>query len=332
MAHNIALDSKTQEHAFFSRKEIPWHRLGQVVEKALTSEEAIKAAHLDYQVEQFPLLAKISDEVQPPVPGKFATVRTDTNQVLGVVGSRYEIVQNSQAFDFVDEIVGSKEAVFETAGALGNGEKIFVTAKLPTNIRIAKTDDIIEEYILFTSAHDGSGAVYAGFTPIRVVCNNTLNMALRSVRNKLTLRHTRSVHDNLKMGLQLMGLQRAYSLEFKQNLEALAKKKINDDKIKEIVNSLVLKPEELLEVKKGLPYEDFLSTRKINLLTEMTDYIDKGVGQELHKGTALWLFNGVSSYYSNGKQYSSDEDRMNKITEGRSYRKTQKAFNLLLAS
>ena len=331
MAHDIALDSNTQEHAFFSRKEIPWHGLGQVVDKALTSSEAIKVAHLDYEVEQFPLLAKISDEVQPPVPGKFATVRTDTNQVLGVVGSRYEIVQNFQAFDFIDEIVGSKEAIFETAGALGNGERIFVTAKLPSNIRIAKTDDIIEEYILFTSSHDGSGSVYAGFTPIRVVCNNTLNMALRSVTNKLTLRHTRSVHGKIKIGMQLMGLQRAYSLEFKKTLEALAKKKVNDDKVKEVVNSLIMSPEELLEVNKGLPNEDFLSTRKINLLTEMTDYIDRGVGQDLHRGTALWLFNGVSSYYSNGKKYASQEDRMDKITEGRSLRKTQKAFNLLLA-
>ena len=340
MAHNINFNVQTNKHSFFSRKEIPWHKLGQVVEQALTSEEAIKAAGLDYDVAKVPIFADFRDlpKVETieqhkkngeKVPNYFATVRTDTRDVLGLVGNRYEVVQNSQAFDFVDEIVGSREAVFETAGALGKGEKIFVTAKLPGNIRIKGTDDIIEEYILFTSSHDASDPVIAGLTPVRVVCNNTLNMALKRLSNKIKLRHTKNVHDKIEMGLELMGLYRQYSMEFSETLNALCNVKATEDTLNSITQQLIFNSEEIVILNKEGLISDRISTRKKNQYEELQMYVDQGVGQELHRGTLLWIYNGVSSYYSNAKEYKSDEDRFVSITEGTANKVVQKTFNLV---
>lgn len=134
-------------------------------------------------------------EVKVPkleVPGYFATVRTDTDQVLGMVGKDYKIVQNTDAFTFFDSIVGGDGIMCETAGALGSaGQKIFITAKLPDYIKVG-SDDLIEKYIFLTTTHDGSGSITAAFTPIRVICQNTLSMALSSCSNVVKIRHTDS--------------------------------------------------------------------------------------------------------------------------------------------
>lgn len=340
MAHNINFNKTTNKHAFFSRKEIPWHDLGQVVEEALTSEEAIVAAGLDYEVFKVPVFADFRelpklDTVEEHnakgarVPNLYATVRNDTRQVLGSVGNRYEIVQNSRAFDFVDSIVGSKQAIFETAGALGNGEKIFVTAKLPNNIRIKDTDDIIENYILFTNSHDGSNPVIAGFTPIRVVCNNTLNMALNRLSNNIRLRHTKNVQEKIQIGLELMQLERRYSAEFSEILNVLANRPITAEEVGFVSKKLIFNDEEFRAITLEGLQTDKISTKKRNNYNELAMYIEDGVGQELHRGTALWLYNGVSSYYSNAKEYKSKEDRFNNIIDGTANKQTQIAFNLV---
>ena len=144
MAHNLNYNEQTGKHSFFSVKEKAWHNLGQIISDYPTSAEAIKHAGLDYTVEKRNLFT-YGDDTDPEkddndvvmewrvdVPNFYATVRTDTEQVLGVVGNDYEIVQNVNAFDFFDSIVGGKDGIlYETAGALGKGERIFITAKLP---------------------------------------------------------------------------------------------------------------------------------------------------------------------------------------------------------
>jgi len=337
MAHNI--DNSKGKYAFFSRKEIPWHKLGRVVKDALTSEEAIKEAALDYNVVKCPVYAKFPDHIIEEggkkgdlVPNLFATVRDDTKSVLGHVGNRYEIVQNLDAFKFIDDIVGSKEAIFETAGALGGGEKIFITAKLPRNIRIKESDDIIEQYFLITNTHDGSGAIEAGFTPIRVVCNNTLNMALKGMANKIRFRHTKNIHDRMEQGREMLGLYKAYSMEFSEALNYLASKQIKEELVIDVIHSLVLtKDEQEILFKEGQNTER-VSTRKKNTIIDMEMYMESGAGQQYHKGTALWVFNGISSYFNNGKKYKNQEDRMLNLNNGAAYRKTQDTFDKILMS
>ena len=136
----------------------------------------------------------------------FATVRTDTAQILGVVGSKYEIVQNRTAFSFFDSLVQDGSGIkYETAGALGNGERIFITAKLPDILRIGRNDDI-EQYIFLTTSHDGSGSIMAAFTPVRIVCNNTLNAALRNHSNAVYIKHTANAEEKLKEAARIISI------------------------------------------------------------------------------------------------------------------------------
>ena len=127
--------------------------------------------------------------------------------MLGVVGKDYEVVQNVDAFEFFDAIVGGGDGIlYETAGALGKGERIFITAKLPGYIRVGK-GDFIEQYLMLTTSHDGFGSITAAFTPVRVVCRNTLNAAMRNHSNAIKIRHTASANDRLKQAHTLMGIQ-----------------------------------------------------------------------------------------------------------------------------
>lgn len=152
MAHEINFNQQTGKHSFMSVKERAWHGLGQIIDRYPTSSEAIQQAGLDYIVEKRPLftydtanhLGEGSDDMMIPeiaVPNFFATVRADTEQVLGVVGNEYEVVQNRDAFSFFDAIVGGGVGIlYETAGALGNGERVFITAKLPDYLRVGAKD------------------------------------------------------------------------------------------------------------------------------------------------------------------------------------------------
>jgi phage/plasmid-like protein (TIGR03299 family) len=208
MAHQLNFNPKTGKDSFMSVKEKAWHNLGQIIDRYPTSSEAIQHAGLDYIVEKRPLFTydtgnhsgHTDDDIIIPeieVPNYFATVRADTEQVLGVVGNDYEVVQNPEAFSFFDAIVGGGDGIlYETAGALGNGERVFITAKLPDYIKVG-VKDWIAQYLFLTTSHDGLGSITAAFTPIRIVCNNTLNAALQNHSGAIKIRHTVSAGDGL---------------------------------------------------------------------------------------------------------------------------------------
>jgi len=340
MAHNLNFNKNLNRHAMVSLREKPWHGLGKVVNEAMTSHDAIKLAGLDYEVKLGKLYSTIYDELpritQPSdvinVPNYFATYRKDTKDYFGVVGSRYEIVQNREAFSFFDEIVGKKEAMFETAGALGKGETIFITTKLPHYIKVGGKD-IIEKYLLFTSTHDGSGSIKAMLTPIRVVCNNTLNQALRNNTNRITLKHTINVHDRLREGAKLMGLVNVHSENFQHCLNYLSTCEITVEQVNKFVNELYLSYTELELLNRAngrIEIVDEISSRKKNIINDVLVSIDDGIGQNIFRGSAYWLYNGITTYYSNKKSYSSDEDRFTSILEGSSLTTQQKAFDNIL--
>src|SRR6266542_4669351 len=208
MSHNLNYNEQTNQHSFISVKEKAWHGLGKIVEQYPTSAEAIKFAGLDYTVEKRKLFTGDSEDISSnpetdiiipeiEVPNYYATIRTDTDQVLGVVGKDYEIVQNKDAFTFFDAIVGGEGIRYETAGALG--ERIFITAKLPDYIKVG-SDDLIEKYLFLTTSHDGFGSITATFTLIRIVCNNTLNAAYRNCSYATKIRHTQNAKELLIIG------------------------------------------------------------------------------------------------------------------------------------
>ncbi len=247
MAHNLNFNSNTGRYSFFSVKEKAWHNLGQIVEQYPTSSEAIKHAGLDYEVAKTPIFTKGSGIVETAngmeiggnelnVPNYFANIRTDNNAVLGVVGKDYQIVQNREAFSFFDAIVGGGEGIlYETAGALGNGERIFITAKLPDYIRVGHGDDVTEKYIFLTTSHDGSGSITAAFTPVRIVCQNTLNASLRNMSNVIRIRHTAGAKQRLEEAHKVMGLANTLSNHLETTFNQWAMVKVTDNEIKKLI-------------------------------------------------------------------------------------------------
>lgn len=319
MAHN--LEKNDDGTTSFVSTEKAWHGLGTIVKNAMTSEEAIRLARLDYTVEVKPMLAKIeiagANDLLIPVPDKFATVRTDKNKVLGVVGNRYKVVQNTEAFEFFDAIVGGKHAMFETAGVLGQGERIFVSAKMPDVIRIAGTDDISEVYVLLTSSHDGSGSIIAAVTPIRVVCQNTLNAALKDTVSRVAIRHTTSASDKLKEAHSLLGISHKYISEVNEMFNSLAKKVVTDAQVKELVENL-FKSEK----------ED--STRIKNIHEAVLASYHAGVGQNKILGTAWGVYNGITHYLDHVKTYKSGDVKLDSLMNGASAKLQNEAFQKLI--
>lgn len=255
MAHNLNFNNRTGKYSFFSVKEKAWHNLGQIVQEYPTSEEAIKFVGLDYEVEKSPLFTKGAGIIESSngiemidpaleVPNYFANIRTDNNTVLGVVGRDYQIVQNREAFSFFDSIVSVGDGIlYETAGALGNGERIFITAKLPDCIRVGNGDDITEKYIFLTTSHDGSGSITAAFTPVRIVCQNTLNASLKNMSNVVRIRHTAGAKQRLEDAHKVMGLANKLSNELESTFNHWAKIKVGDDEMKRLIQ-LALCPQQ----------------------------------------------------------------------------------------
>lgn len=315
MAHN--LEQRNGVTSFASTQKA-WHNLGQIVDKAMTAEEAIRLANLGYEVAKVPNYALINGQFVQ-TPGSFSIHRTDTGDILGDrLGKGYTIVQNHEAFGFFDSIVGGKHAMYETAGVLGKGEKIFITAKMPEVIRIAGTDDISEVYVLLTSSHDGSGSIIAAVTPVRVVCQNTLNMAMRDTINKVSVRHSASVHDKLAEAHMVLGISHKFIVEANECLNVLAKKSITDAKVKELIQIL------FNEEKKD-------STRIKNIEDAVWASYNAGIGQDKILGTAWGALNGITHYIDHDKKFRSESNKFEYITEGEGQRIATKATQLLLA-
>ena len=170
----------------FSVRETPWHGLGRIVMDAPASREALELAGLDWQVES----RNIYSGTGSMIPGYRANVRSTDDAVLGVVSDRYRIVQNEEAFQFTDDLLG-EGVTYETAGSLQGGKKVWMLARLPRKYLIA--GDQIVPYLVIFNSHDGSSGVKVAMTPIRVVCQNTLNLALNTAKRSWTARHTENV-------------------------------------------------------------------------------------------------------------------------------------------
>lgn len=344
MAHNINFNERTGKYSFFTVKQKAWHGLGQIVEQCPTSEEAIKFAGLDYEVEKSPLFTKGSGMIETPdgivvgsteleVPDYFANIRTDNNAVLGVVGKDYQIVQNREAFNFFDAIVGGDGILYETAGALGNGERIFITAKLPDYIRVGKGEDVTEKYIFLTTSHDGSGSITAAFTPIRIVCQNTLNASLRNMTNVVRIKHTSGAKQRIEDAHKIMGLANTLSSQLEGVFNQWTKVKVTDREVRKLIQLALCPNKESLDlIKKGA--EDEVSTMFKNSVEDAFLYAMTSDAQQMSttKGTLFGAYNAVTGYYQNVRNYKNEEAKLQSIVLGGTAQlKSQKAFELCTA-
>jgi phage/plasmid-like protein (TIGR03299 family) len=253
MAHNLEQfeDGTT---AFFTAREVAWHKLGTVTSGALTAQDALKTAFLDWQV------IKSEDPVSTMVPmfdngnamqsnsmeeivfkDKFMTYRyhpkTFKAEALGVVGNRYTPVQNLEAFEFLNNVADESGAVFETAGSIDNGRKVFMTMKMPNSLQIGGVDSV-DLYLMAWNTHDGTSSFSVMVTPIRVVCQNTLTAAINSAKSTYILRHTPKVNGKIQAARETLGITFKYAEEFEKKAELLLSQKMTDKEFFSLVENV----------------------------------------------------------------------------------------------
>ena len=216
----------------FSVREKPWHGLGKIVMEAPTSAEALRLAGLDWNVVQEPIYTEFNEQVE----GYKANVRESDRKVLGVVSDRYKVVQNVDAFSFTDELIG-KGVRYETAGSLQEGKKVWLLARLPREYIIA--GERISPYLVFSNTHDGSGSVKVAITPVRVVCNNTLNLALDKASRSFSMIHTGHIQDKIQEARDTLFMAEEYMDCLGAEFEQLRRQKMTDVQVKEYINLLL---------------------------------------------------------------------------------------------
>ncbi len=218
------------ETMFYTRQK-PWHGLGTMVMEAPDSKTALNLAGLDWSVIQ----KELTTEDGFPVRGFKANVRDLDNQVLGVVTDRYKVVQNEEAFAFTDELLG--EGVrYETAGSLQNGRRTWILAKLPQRYIIS--GDEITPYLVFMNSHDGTGAIKAAMTPIRVVCQNTLNLALSTAKRSWSTNHVGDIKGKMEDARYTLLYADRYMAELGKAIDSLNRIKLLDRQVYEYIDSL----------------------------------------------------------------------------------------------
>lgn len=220
--------------SMFSVRETPWHNQGLVIQDAPSSEEAIKLAGLDWKVEGRPVYDAFGREI----PGYKLNVRTSDNTNLGIVTDRYKIVQNSEAFAFTDELLG-QGVKYETAGSLASGKRVWLLAKL-AGTKICGDD--FENYLVFSNTHDGTGSIKVAVTPVRVVCQNTLNLALQKANRKWACAHKGNMESKLEEAKFTLSNAETYQEELIETLETMNQEMISVTDVKDIIAQLLPMP------------------------------------------------------------------------------------------
>lgn len=236
MSHNV--------ESCFSVREVPWHGLGTIIQEAPDSESALRLAGLDWSVKQVPVL------YEGQQTGHQFNVRESDNKVLGVVGGRYKPVQNAEAFAFTDELIGG-DVRYETAGSLADGKRVWMLAKMP-DTRVL--DDIVEPYLCLTNGHDGFSSLKVCMTPVRVVCQNTLNMALNGAKRTWTVRHSGNINAKMEEAQQTLGLAQDYMSKFAEEAEELYSIKVSPAQFKTLANNLFPMTDEMSRRKEEAQY------------------------------------------------------------------------------
>lgn len=211
-------------------RTVPWHGLGTRVEEAPTSADALRLAGLDWTVEQKNIQLCGGARIQ----NYKANVRSSDGQLLGIVSDRYKIVQNNEAFEFTDSIIGG-DVRYETAGSLNGGKKIWLLAKLPETEIVG---DKMEPYMCFSNTHDGSGAIRVCMTPVRVVCANTLNLALDTARRSWSVRHTGDLQSKMHEARVCLQMANVYMGELAKEADRLANTAVTRDQLNQILDEL----------------------------------------------------------------------------------------------
>lgn len=300
MAHELSFTINGKAEMMYVGEK-PWHGLGTELANVATAEEAIQAANLGWNVVQEDIFTSGGKQVAR----KKMNIREDTGEPIGIVGDGYKILQNGDAFKFFDAFTQDPHGPkYVTAGALYGGARIWALAKLPETFEVVK-GDLIEPYILLANSHDGSMAIRVMETPIRVVCQNTLNMAVRGKNRKIHIRHSGDVFAKVRDVQEALGLVRHQFEETIEVYQMLAKHEPTKDEVTAVLSKLF--PDTKTDRAK-------IQRERVQKLAEAgTGNDEKGV-----RGTAWALYNGITELedHVNGRGSDNQDMRVNSIWFG----------------
>lgn len=341
---------------------LPWGSgIGKDVSDCVTSKDVMHKVGLDFYVDKCPLVAQMpfsingnthidenngdfsyGGKIYKDCPGAFATYRKDLDIPLGLVGDKYKVVQNIDVFNFFDDAIGEGMARWDRCGCFGYGHKIFVSAKLPFETTVG--GDKIDNYLIFGNSHDGSGSVNILFAPIRCICTNMLNSAIKGADSYIRFKHTSSVKTKLNQGAEILRIACEHAKDSEQLYNSLLTIKMTDEQVMQYIASLVLNEAEHEALKNFDPKNGYsklfardyvtleesgVSTRKAGILVNMLEYYMDGVGQQHIAGTAWGAYNAVTGFYSNVANLEG-EKRVDSLLYGNANRNMNKALGLTL--
>ena len=276
--------------------EVPWHGLGKKVTGLQTAEEAIVAAGLDWAVELADIFTKSGYGVKKERDYK-AVRRVKDKRVYGIVSPKYQPIQNKEAFNFFDAVVGSKKAIYETAGSLRGGQRIWILANLKGTVGVK--GDEIKRYLTLTNSHDGTLALQMFFSPVRVVCMNTLRMALARASNSFYCRHTRGALDRIEAAREILGLATQFYTDWLKEARHLATLQLPAPKMPLLLKAAFDQPE-------SIRMEDIYNPVRVQM-KKVEELVTVGRGQDnlAIQGTAWQAFNAVAEYADYYRPYRS---------------------------
>ena len=252
MAHE--LETVNGETAFASLREPAWHQLGTVFNEEVSTSEMLELAKLNdwnVRLEEVPMPDGFASDRKYNYVTRTNPFDRSQNDVLGIVGERYRILQNEELFDFGDALLDGGGR-WETAGSIKGGRQVFGSLALEreTVLDPSGVSDKVNSYLLVNTSHDGSIAIQASVTPVRVVCANTLNLALgsgvgrnRSVKQSFKIRHTQTAQGKIQAAREALGLANVYLDEFDKLAQEMIQKEISNDKFQEIIRLAYPMPE-----------------------------------------------------------------------------------------
>lgn len=282
MAHGIE-----ESDSMFSARVTPWHGMGVVTDDVLNMEQAYKTSKLDWMVEKRPLFFPGSGGLYHDSLEAFGVVRVHDEKLLGVCGEGYNPIQNEESFQFCETLL-QEGATYETAGSLFGGKRIFITANLR---QIDILGDKVNEFLVLANSHDGSMPMTGMITPIRVVCNNTLRMAVESATRIVKIRHTKNAADRIEVARKILGLAHKYTDKIRDNAEKMIQIEMNGNKLDSFIDKVFGFDEK----------DDNVSTRMKNQLESQRDmFVECLMAPDIENfgGTAWGVFQALSDFDS----------------------------------
>jgi phage/plasmid-like protein (TIGR03299 family) len=295
MAHELLIEGGRA--AMFYVEKPPWHGLGTRLEAPPSSQHAIRAARLDWQLAKVPLYVAGGARLHE-VKDRFALVRADTLgrpdcAIFGLAGREYQPLQNSDAFRFFDPIIRSGRAAYETAGALGDGRRVWVLARLQGDLEIDE-GDAARRYLLLSNSHDGRSSLQVKFTPVRVVCNNTLTLALGQ-GGTIRIRHDQFMAHELDRAKSLLGLVEQKYDELETLFQRMAATRVAVDAVQKYLRGVFPDPADS---------GDRRAAQKTERLRQLAYHLaHHGAGnQNAIDASTIWTaYNGVTELIDHGR-------------------------------